>query len=49
MTDAFERISTRQQELEAAGAEALRNVADLGDKLAGLESQLFARLDSEMQ
>eukprot|EP01047_Picozoa_sp_COSAG01_P035073 COSAG01_NODE_2665_length_7288_cov_30.045208_5_plen_59_part_00 len=48
MSESMEKLEQRQRELESAGAEALRSVADFGDQLAEAEAKLHARLDSEM-
>lgn len=48
MSERVERMLERQDRMEAGSADALRVVADIGDRVGGVEAELHTRLDSEL-
>jgi len=48
MTEQVDHMLARQDMMEAGSADALRVVADIGDRLGGVEAELHTRLDSEL-
>jgi hypothetical protein len=48
MTEQVDRMLERQDLMEAGSADALRVVADIGDRVGGVEAELHTRLDSEL-